>query len=273
MILWVADTTVVHRKHEKKLVDCVQAFCDKNSLQMPRKKSDEASDGKASEKVCQLCDVELTSLTMAEMHYLGKQHRKRELLGISKSTSPEDPSGRFGIGGDFVSGGKENLAENPENDDGDLEKVLRDNKEDTDVNWGASPPRKEGGNGQFNCSVCNLQTSSQITLTAHLAGKSHQKTLNKGAKPSSGEGSTSGCFKCELCTVECTGEASWQAHLESKKHNSRKQGNVVPGGFRCELCNISTTDQALLQSHLNGKKHTAKVKKTSLESLKECVAE
>lgn len=210
----MAQSHFTGKKHEKKFTDFLKVFCEKNNVDMPVKKTTNSTvDSKSSKgsgsqfkDKCNLCDVELTSPAMADLHYKGKQHRKRELSGVPKADTKEDPSGRFGIGKDFSQ--KE-----------EKEKVKNGNSA---VN----------SDKLFYCSICDVETTSEVTLEAHKAGNKHIKKTGGHTVPSGG-------------------------------HKEKKSQNAPPppsGKFRCDVCDISTMDQAMLDSHLTGKKHAAKLK-------------
>lgn len=250
----MAQSHFTGKKHEKKFTDFLKVFCEKNNVDMPVKKNTNympdskgsKGSGSSSEEMCNLCDVKLTSPAMADLHYKGKQHRKRELSGVPKADTKEDPSGRFGIGKDFSK--KE-----------EKEKVKNGNSA---VN----------SDKLFYCSICDVETTSEVTLEAHKAGNKHIKKAGGQPAPTGGqkEKNPAVSYKsCDVCGVDCPGESQWQAHLSSKKHINRaengvgKPQNAPPppsGAFRCDVCDISTMDQAMLDSHLTGKKHAAKLK-------------
>ena len=72
----------------------------------------------------------------------------------------------------------------------------------------------------FDCTLCQVQCSSQVTLATHLSGKQHLRKL-------------------EMST--------------------RNDSMAAGSGFKCEICNVETTDQNGLDMHLAGKKHLKKV--------------
>ena len=58
---------------------------------------------------------------------------------------------------------------------------------------------------QFYCKLCNVQSTSQVDLDNHRAGKKHKE--NKLSR-----------FDCDLCNVKCTSQISLNAHRAGKRH-------------------------------------------------------
>ena len=69
----------------------------------------------------------------------------------------------------------------------------------------------------FDCSLCQIQCSSQATLATHLSGKQHKKKLELSSKNGS-------MFKCELCNVETTDQNGLDMHIAGKKHQKKLNG-------------------------------------------------
>ena len=58
---------------------------------------------------------------------------------------------------------------------------------------------------QFYCKLCNVQSTSQVALNIHRAGKKHRE--NKLSR-----------FDCDLCNVKSSSQVSLNMHRAGKKH-------------------------------------------------------
>ena len=64
----------------------------------------------------------------------------------------------------------------------------------------------------FDCSLCQVQCSSQVTLSTHLEGKQHKKKLESASR------GVNSMFRCEVCDVETTDQNGLDMHMNGKKH-------------------------------------------------------
>jgi len=257
------------KNHEKKLKVCLEAFCQQNGLETPRRVVAD-SEG-LSEDFCAVCQVALSSPVMARIHYAGKQHTKKAAQGPPAAV--KDNTGRFGIGEGFY---KEPAKENTENDD--LKEVLKSaaSEEGMDGTWGVdksseeqrfqnvvNPPSVSFSYpvkqfSPFFCKICNIDLTSKVTYDAHIAGKNHKKKEDLMNKPNQGE------FYCDVCDLQLGSLITFEAHIRGKQHAKRAGTRPNGGGggqFKCSVCVITTTDQHGLTMHLNGKSHQSKLKK------------
>ena len=78
----------------------------------------------------------------------------------------------------------------------------------------------------FDCTLCQVQCSSQATLTTHLSGKQHKKKLEMSY---CGGGSM---FKCDICNVETTDQNGLDMHIAGKKHQKKLNASKgIPSAF------------------------------------------
>jgi len=257
------------KNHEKKLKVCLEVFCQQNGLETPKKLADTEA---LSENLCKLCDVALSSPTMARIHYAGKQHKKK--VAQCPAAVIKDETGRFGIGEGFVS--ETNKQKQTENDY--MMETLKsaESEDGVDGTWGADQSTEEQRFQsvvnpsisfsypikQFNpffCKICNIDLASKVTYEAHIAGKNHKKKENSMNHTSQGE------FYCDVCTLQLTSLVTFEAHIRGKQHAKRVGSAAQPAGpagqFKCDVCSITTTDQNGLTMHLNGKNHLSKLKR------------
>lgn len=71
----------------------------------------------------------------------------------------------------------------------------------------------------FDCSLCQVQCSSQATLSTHLAGKQHKKKLELSQRMATGSQ-----FRCDICNIETTDQNGLDMHLSGKKHMKKANG-------------------------------------------------
>eukprot|EP00092_Neocalanus_flemingeri_P010716 GFUD01011542.1.p1 GENE.GFUD01011542.1~~GFUD01011542.1.p1 ORF type:complete len:547 (+),score=131.39 GFUD01011542.1:33-1673(+) len=256
------------KNHEKKLKVCLEAFCQKNGLETPRKVADTAA---LSEDFCKCCEVALSSPAMARIHYAGKQHTKKKQAEIALNPTGvvQDETGRFGIGAGFH---KE--TPKPEELGDDLKETLKvsANEEGMDGTWGSEKTTEEqrfqsvvNPNvsfsypikkfSPFSCKICNIDMSSKATYDIHIAGKNHKKKENSINQPTKGE------FFCDVCNLQLSALVTFEAHIRGKQHAKRVGAAERPdsGQFYCDVCFIQCSSEIQFQMHNNSKKHQSKL--------------
>ena len=67
----------------------------------------------------------------------------------------------------------------------------------------------------FDCSLCQVQCSSQVTLSTHLNGKQHLRKLEMS------KNCVGSAFKCTICNVETTDQNGLDMHIAGKKHQKK----------------------------------------------------
>ena len=226
------------KNHEKKLRACLEVYCNKHSLELPRRVTSQAEESfrNSETNMCSLCDVELSSEAMANLHYAGERHIKKKLkqmASLSTISAKEDKTGRFGIGSGFV---KESETRDKEGSD-DLKDALSKaaSEDGMDGRWGETetkpvplmsidfgnskepplPPKKSpvklSDSGPFSCELCKLDNlGSRQQLEAHLMGKSHMKKL------------ASETFHCEDCNVTSPNLSAHEMHIRGKAHAKKR---------------------------------------------------
>ena len=261
------------RNHDKKLRGALELYCSQQGLQLPRKHSDSLQE---FERFCRICQVELTSDSMARLHFSGKKHAEKQnklISGRATTSSVSDPTGRFGIGASFVSDIKVRDSK------GDEDEVIRQSLEQAspedgmDGTWGGTeveaeveaevedkpvplmslqfPPTHPFDNKSknFSCPLCNVRLESQAAYDQHVVGKTHRKKQQAG-------GQTEREMRCEVCEVSLTSRIVYEDHIRGKQHQ-KKIGGVEEGQgeFSCEVCLVQCCSQDQLSSHLSGKSH------------------
>jgi hypothetical protein len=91
---------------------------------------------------------------------------------------------------------------------------------------------------EWTCAICQVTTSSKITLNMHRKGKKHKATVEalkaRNAKKSR--------FKCNICNVNCPGQIDLTSHLRGKKHleqlqvTNGKKSFIGNSRIICNLC-------------------------------------
>ena len=266
------------KNHEKKLRACLELYCSKHDLELPRRITSHSEESfKQSDNICKLCDVELTSETMANIHYSGKKHidkKLKQMANLATTSATEDKTGRFGIGSRFVK--KETEIANNSSDD--LKDGLNSTWGETDtkpvplmsLNVGTplplknqSPPKKtalQPDSEKYTCDVCCVECLGRQSWEAHNTGKAHMKKL--GAE----------IFHCEVCNVTSPNLNTHEMHIRGKAHAKKRDAGEERqegGKLNCDLCMVTCTDEEQLRKHVEGKKHQAKCKSKS-ESIFKC---
>jgi len=277
----IAKSHYEGKNHEKKLKVCLELYCNENNIETPRRKTSDSEEN--FDTFCKVCDVQLTSDSMAKIHYAGKQHINKMLKQMSNeatTSATEDKTGRFGIGSGFT----QNQTKKEDTDDGDdVKDVLKNasNEDGMDGTWGASEksspskpmplmainvtPPKNGGlttpsRGEkldYSCNICNTGClGSKVVYDAHINGKNHKKKLRE---PEQGNEN----FHCNLCNVSCQTLQVYETHIRGKNHAKKKEqseSRVEGGKLNCDLCMISCNTEDQLRLHIQSKKHQSKSK-------------
>lgn len=296
------------KNHEKKLRACLELYCNKHGLELPRRVTSQAEASfRDSDNMCSLCDVELTSESMANIHYAGRKHidkKLKQMASLSTISASEDKTGRFGIGSGFLKQ-EGDTRDNKSNDD--LKDALSKaaTEDGMDGRWGEteskpvalmsldlenpknnkfSPPKKlplkPPDPGNYSCDVCKLGClGNRQQWEAHINGKAHQKKL------------ASETFHCEDCNVTSPNQSAHEMHIRGKAHARKRDAGeervegecgmvevdhcntfcdiLIGGKLNCDLCMVTCTDEEQFKKHIEGKKHQAKCKSKS-QSIFKC---
>lgn len=118
------------------------------------------------------------------------------------------------------------------------------NEEATSLTSGADELQRK-----WYCSLCDVSTTSEGTLSHHMQGKKHK---TKEAKSKS-NGATS------ITSMDCNSSSN-SLQPGSPTNDTSLEGDQTPVAqkWHCSLCQVSTNSEELLKSHLQGKKHKAK---------------
>ena len=257
------------KNHDKKLRAALELYCGHHSLRLPRKHED---SGPEFERFCQVCEVELTSDSMARTHFAGKKHVDKQLKfmsGRASTSAVSDPTGRFSFGGGFVKNFE--VRDFTKDEDEDLKKSLeRATPEgNLDGTWGGGdgpvplmslqvplpssvPHAFDNKSEWFYCPLCDVKLESRVVYDQHVAGKAHRKKQEGLGGPE--------VTACEVCNISLTSRAVYEDHVRGKQHQKKL---AVCGGeegeLSCAVCLVQCCSQAQLDSHLAGKTHQRKV--------------
>ena len=266
------------KNHKKKFKVCLEAFCQQNCIETPERMTDEPS---LNEKYCKLCDVALTSGTMAQSHYAGRQHVRKQQAAAA--ANPDTV--RFGIGQGFTGDEPDRVNVKVEDND-DLKNKLTNEADEDFMNgtWEGLKLKEEkikvlkeeqtfpsevSSNVSFSspikkfnphyCKLCDLDLTSQVTYDAHIKGKNHKKKEDAINQPKDK-------FFCDVCNLNLNAQPTFESHIRGKQHAKKVAAcDKSQGGYSCGVCDITTTDQNGLAMHLNGKSHKSKLRKMNGE--------
>ncbi|KAM3257685.1 hypothetical protein ACQJBY_049789 [Aegilops geniculata] len=161
------------------------------------------------------------------------------------------------------------------------------------------PVKKPKTPMKWNCTVCEVQATSEQNLQQHYAGQKHlsnvatldQRATASGqkattaAEPSLGteqKKTSSIKWSCNTCQATGSGQSGLEAHLKGKRHqqnisatsmpknvasgeakshgiNVPKRSEKPPSPWSCSICQAICTSESDLNSHLRGIRHQAKV--------------
>ena len=224
------------KNHEKKLRACLEVYCNKHSLELPRRVTSQAEESfrNCDTNMCSLCDVELSSEAMANLHYAGRRHidkKLKQMASLSTVSAKEDKTGRFGIGTGFVK-----------------ESETRDNEGSDDLKDALGKASEDGMDGQW-----GETGSTPVPLMSIDFGNS--KKPPSPLKISPVKLPDSGNFSCELCKLgSLASRQQLEAHLKGKSHMKK----VASETFHCEDCNVTSPNLSAHEMHSRGKAHAKK---------------
>jgi len=112
---------------------------------------------------------------------------------------------------------------------------------------------------EWTCALCQVTTSSEKTLNAHLQGSKHRAMEN--AMKSKNQ-PVSQKLKSEHAKEELKQKnINHQINFKTKNGDKlqKKPAGTNNSKFRCEVCNVNCPCEITLASHKNGKKHFAKI--------------
>ena len=227
------------KNHEKKLRACLELYCNKHGLELPRRVTSQAeANFQNSDNMCSLCDVELTSESMANIHYAGKKHidkKLKQMASLTTISATEDKTGRFGIGSGFVKHEGESRDKKGNDDLKDaLSKAAAEDK-GMDGQWGATESKPVA---LMSLDIGNSKNSKFST---------QKKSPVKPPDP--------GNYSCDVCKLGCLGSRQqWEAHINGKAH----QKKLASETFHCEDCNVTSPNQSAHEMHIRGKAHAKK---------------
>ena len=260
------------KNHDKKLRAALEQYCGKYGLQVPRKHEDKPVE---FERFCRLCQVDLTSDSMARLHFAGKKHVDKQLKmmsgrATSSASATEDPTGRFSIGAAFARNMK--APDFSKDADEDVKQSLQaaTAEDGLDGSWGGGgggagnnpvplmslqvPHPYDNKSDNFYCPLCKVRLESKLVYDQHVAGKAHKKKQT-------GSGVNCGEFRCELCNLTLTSKVVYEDHVRGKQHQKKVAGGGEGGQggqHSCDICLVTCSTQDQLESHLGGKSHQKK---------------
>jgi len=276
------------KKHGDKFKACLDAFCHQKGITAPQKIGEGT---KLKEDYCKICKVELSSSTMARIHYDGKRHIKN-----MKSVSIKDEDKEKSVQSDDL---KSVLEEAVVEDgmDGTWGETHSDNKlkkyQEIDTKSSSiEPSPKSNEQSEFFCNICNIRLSSQVTYNDHINGKSHKKKVDCGNQ-------TNGSFLCQLCGITMTGQQTYDAHINGKLHAKKLAAKgsqektvpdlesnldiasqdlskdmkaqdpdytmnitLTPNQLHCKVCDLILNSQITYDVHISGKNHKKRLNST-----------
>ncbi|KAL4347606.1 hypothetical protein GQ457_17G011860 [Hibiscus cannabinus] len=133
------------------------------------------------------------------------------------------------------------------------------------------PSDKQQVQKEWTCAMCQVTTTSEITLNSHLLGRRHRDTweeLMKAKNPKANlpTSNTSNTSKAANPTARRS-KSNPLKEERKKSFPNTSAGNQVKAGekvgkkpqFRCTICNIYCGRPEDLECHLWGKKHLARI--------------
>lgn len=193
---------------------------------------------------CNVCSIELTSVSHAQSHISGKTHRKRSGHPGNLTMSPVT----------HVS--TERSSWNDETSR--IDYIAAQNTRMSQV----SKP------GDFlQCEACGVTFSGEVSAMQHYASDKHRKKSNQIQQGLRNKLQ----YFCSLCNVPFTGPENEEIHMKSQKHlkqvklmEKRAKGEELP--LRCNACDCVFTGQENAEEHFKSSKHRRNVENMDIKS-------
>eukprot|EP00088_Acartia_fossae_P047017 TRINITY_DN5091_c3_g1_i3.p1 TRINITY_DN5091_c3_g1~~TRINITY_DN5091_c3_g1_i3.p1 ORF type:complete len:640 (-),score=152.80 TRINITY_DN5091_c3_g1_i3:578-2497(-) len=219
-----ATVHMMGRPHDKKMIEWLQAYCAKHSMEMPQKVSGEAlaimkvSEEGGKHYTCEICSVILADQNTFNIHIQGKKHQKAEKMASQLSSGELDAKLFKCLICNVTAPTQDAMSKHYEGKPHQKKAKAQDEFMNIDAGDGTglavgakknkTPKQKpQRENKLFECEVCNITCTSKDMLDSHLQGKSHNKKMKSGEE-----------FKCEVCEMSLSSEIMYQSHIEGKKH-------------------------------------------------------
>ncbi|XP_071104399.1 uncharacterized protein [Haliotis cracherodii] len=260
---------------------------------------------------CNICKIELTSREHANQHLSGKKHAKAKGLhsagtgdvlvnngpdvsertaGVKPSTSPQTPYRFDGNRGwcnvcsiELTSSQHAQQHLNGKNHTNALARWQATNRHEESKESAERRLYEFDGMRGF-CNVCNIELTSKAHASQHLAGKPHEKAVQRlnlvdavdaHRDPSSGVSQpgdameepayvfTGGRGRCFVCNIELTSPQHATQHLQGRSHAraEEKRKMINQNGIlslQCKVCLKSFSGQESAAQHYASAKHISK---------------
>uniref|UniRef100_A0A1B6DTM1 C2H2-type domain-containing protein n=1 Tax=Clastoptera arizonana TaxID=38151 RepID=A0A1B6DTM1_9HEMI len=231
-----AKAHYVGKPHHKNIKSFLNLWCIKTGNPMPKLPNVERPAIDVEKSRCSLCDVTFTSAVDREIHFSGKNHLKRLYNPITPAKRQKidvsyDPSGRFGIGSNFVS----------------------DSSVD-DQNQIVVPKLKP----KFYCDLCNVQAVDENQLQQHMKGVKHFKALRTKTPASVIPAPVNPADS--ILTSVCKTDEACKPKIDASMHRT------PTGHYYCQVCNMTMNSEDQFVQHSESKKHKTKLSLKKIKS-------
>lgn len=231
----------IGKQHEKKVHMFLLNWSKETGEPMPKLVKTNISSKKnlsPEESFCKVCNLALTSAAHAEQHYMGRNHKRSLAAQTAFSVKPEnvlvpeDPTGRFGIGTQFLGW----------------------NNPDPLGLMTADSSTKTSNHKRFFCELCKISATNEDQLQMHYKGAKHRKAEVANMKKHS--------FP-KLPTPQPQTDSILASVIKNngnQKQNSKDYSiyRTPSGYYYCQPCNITLNSEAQFIQHCDSKKHKFK---------------
>ncbi|RZF38160.1 hypothetical protein LSTR_LSTR005521 [Laodelphax striatellus] len=255
------------KPHEKRVRQYLEKWSEETGNPMPKISKPETKL-RQDATYCKTCDIILTSVSVAQQHYAGKNHKKALLQGgKQKSPSQAQPvfvdDGRFGIGTAFL---KKNESESVHQLPADESSVESPHKHrmQPKSNRLANDIKKKLFS--WSCDLCGVIAHSEDQLNMHLKGAKHLKALKRSQSPS-------------IIPAPANPSESILASVflpPEKNVTDYSIFRTPSGNYYCQPCNVTLNSPDQMSQHNESKKHKfkyacSKTKKPAFNPIKTSV--
>lgn len=208
------------------------------------------------ERSCNVCNVPLTSHSMATSHFNGRPHDKKivkvlESLGLTE-----------------VHRKKVTSVQSESDTSCSLCKVEFTGASSAVSHYAGVKHKKmlEANKKGFFCGGSGEEEDRSFGIgTAFSQGSAADKEPKKKLEGDINVAKKVSPYFCLDCKIDCMTETPYKMHMLGKNHlrkvNLNKDGmSATAGKLMCNVCNVSCTDENALQMHINGKQHAKKMR-------------
>ncbi|XP_022195308.2 zinc finger matrin-type protein 3 isoform X2 [Nilaparvata lugens] len=251
------------KPHEKRVRQFLEKWSEETGNPMPKISKPETKLSQDA-SYCKTCDITLTSVSVAQQHYAGKNHYKAFTQGKKHKaqTVVEVNDGRFGIGKAFLPNVATESVHQLPSDDISIESPIKHRMQPVESKSSRLANDIKKKLFSWSCDLCGVIAHSEDQLNMHLKGAKHLKAIKRSQTPSI------------IPAPANPSESILASVIHPEKNVTDYSMFRTPSGqYYCQPCNVSVNSPEQMSQHVESKKHKfkyacAKSKKNEFNGIK-----